>query len=126
MITRTIHQTLAVGAWVLLAGCSRDATPQPVPEAPAPVLTPAARPHRSAPDRPRCLERFALFDRDGDRRVSREEFEVHAHALANPAVVFQFRDSNGDGFLSELEFCSGQASAPGKKQGGPGGALFEG
>jgi Ca2+-binding EF-hand superfamily protein len=62
--------------------------------------------------RPRCLENFALFDRDGDGRVSLDEFEAQPYPHAEPATVFHERDVDGDGFLSKAEFCSAVATAP--------------
>jgi hypothetical protein len=109
------YRSLAGLAFVLFIGCSRDVTP--APEGPTPALTPASRPLRPPPDRPFCTERFELLDDDGDDRVSPEEFETHAHPYPGPEVLFHNRDIDGDGFLSEAEFCSSQAK---RREIGPG------
>ena len=104
---QSARETLAVLALLALFGCSRDVTP--VPEPPSPPMTPAARPYSPPATRPRCLEKFELFDRDGDGRVSPQEFDDLSHPHSDPATIFRLRDANGDGFLSQGEFCSGQA-----------------
>jgi hypothetical protein len=111
-MTQSARETLAALALLALIGCSRDVTPVPVPEPPSPPMTPAARPYSPPATRPRCLEKFELFDRDGDGRVSLQEFDDLSHPHADPATIFRLRDANGDGFLSQGEFCSGQAKRP--------------
>jgi Ca2+-binding EF-hand superfamily protein len=52
----------------------------------------------------KAIERFKGMDKDGDGKVSREEF-------TGPKPRFDVLDRNGDGFVSEQEFF---AAAPGK------------
>lgn len=111
-MTQSARETLAALALLTLIGCSRDVTPVPAPEAPSPPMRPAARPYTPPATRPRCLEQFELFDRDGNGRVSPQEFDDLSHPHADPATIFRLRDANDDGFLSQGEFCSGQAKRP--------------
>jgi Ca2+-binding EF-hand superfamily protein len=55
----------------------------------------------------KAVERFKAMDKDGDGKVSREEF-------TGPKPRFDELDRDGDGFLSQQEFFS---SAPGKAAG---------
>jgi Ca2+-binding EF-hand superfamily protein len=58
----------------------------------------------------KALERFKSMDKDGDGKVSREEF-------TGPKERFDLLDRNGDGFLTQEEFLSNaQAKAAGKAQ----------
>jgi hypothetical protein len=118
-MTQSAREILSALALLALIGCSRDVTPVPVPEAPSPPMTPAARPYSPPATRPRCLEKFELFDRDGDGRVSLQEFDDLSHPHADPATIFRLHDANGDGFLSQGEFCSGQAKRPDAPRGHP-------
>jgi hypothetical protein len=102
--------TLAALAIVVFSGCTRAETP--APEGPGPALTPASRPRTRPPTTLPCLDRFALLDRDGDGRLSAEEFEAHAHVHTDPMTQFRLHDGDGDNHLSEAEFCSGQANEP--------------
>jgi hypothetical protein len=122
-MTQYARETLAALALLALVGCSRDVTPVPAPEAPSPPMRPAARPHSPPTTRPRCLEKFELFDRDGDGRVSPQEFDELALPYADPATIFRLRDANGDGVLSQGEFCSGHAKRPEAPRGRGQGAI---
>jgi Ca2+-binding EF-hand superfamily protein len=56
----------------------------------------------------KAVERFKAMDRDGDGKVSREEF-------TGPKARFDQLDRNGDGSLSQQELVAGaQAKAAGK------------
>jgi Ca2+-binding EF-hand superfamily protein len=52
----------------------------------------------------KAVERFKAMDKDGDGKVSREEF-------TGPKPRFDVLDRNGDGYVTEAEFL---AAAPGK------------
>lgn len=110
----------AVAACALLGaacGCTRNGK-QAEPE--EPVLTPAAgtQPESSRVGRPGCRAQFHRFDDDDDGRVSREEFGARPHAHGDADTLFANRDSDGDGTLTEGEFCSGWRPGPGTRQGG--------
>jgi Ca2+-binding EF-hand superfamily protein len=58
----------------------------------------------------KAIERFKSMDKDGDGKVSREEF-------TGPKPRFDLLDRNGDGFLTEQEFFAAvqaKAAAKGK------------
>jgi Ca2+-binding EF-hand superfamily protein len=58
----------------------------------------------------KAVERFKSMDKDGDDKVSREEF-------TGPKERFDLLDRNGDGFLSQQEILSAaQAKAGAKAQ----------
>jgi hypothetical protein len=46
------------------------------------------------------------------RPVSPQEFDDRSHPHTDPTTIFRLRDANGDGFLTQGEFCSGQAKRP--------------
>jgi len=89
------------------SACSR----KPIPESPReiPALDSTAGPIAlNGPDpRTSCAEYFASFDDDDDQRVSLVEFSFRPHEDFDPAGAFRGRDANGDGSLTESEFCSG-------------------
>jgi hypothetical protein len=96
------------------------------PEAAA-IATPvdtSATPPAPASSRPGCANNFASFDSNADQRVSLEEFLARPHANPDPSAVFSARDSDGDGALTNAEFCSGSgpgAAPPGCRGAGAGG-----
>lgn len=100
---------------VLATSCRAGSSTPPQDRAP---LTPAAAPAGGArssagpPGRPGCRKNFAGFDDDGDGLVSREEFLARPHAAPEPLAVFDARDGNRDGELTESEFCSGWHAGP--------------
>jgi Ca2+-binding EF-hand superfamily protein len=58
----------------------------------------------------KAIERFKSMDKDGDGKVSREEF-------TGPKERFDLLDRNGDGVVTEEEFLTNaQAKAAGKAQ----------
>jgi Ca2+-binding EF-hand superfamily protein len=58
----------------------------------------------------KAVERYRSMDKDGDGRISREEF-------TGPKPRFDLLDRNGDGLLTEQEFLAGPpAKAAGKAQ----------
>jgi Ca2+-binding EF-hand superfamily protein len=60
----------------------------------------------------KAVERFKAMDKDGDGKVSREEF-------TGPKPRFDVLDRDGDGFLSQDEFfASAQGKAAAKKKAG--------
>ncbi len=65
-----------------------------------------------SPDRPQGGGFVERLDRDGDGRVSADEFD-------GPAEHFSDLDKDGDGHLSENE--APQGPPPGRRQGGQGG-----
>lgn len=67
------------------------------------AISPADRPEatRGRPDRAALRERFRAADKDGDGKVSREEFR--AANPGSPAGRFDQIDRNGDGFLTPAD-----------------------
>lgn len=53
-----------------------------------------------------CGENFKAFDRNDDERVSKKEFTALPHAHGGPMDVFDERDADGNGALTQVEFCS--------------------
>jgi Ca2+-binding EF-hand superfamily protein len=109
-----------VVAAAALAACNPSSS-SPAPEAQAPTVTGADQP---APVHPACADNFAAFDRDGDHRISLDEFRSRPHASPDPAQVFMARDRNGDGYLTLGEFCARWQAGPGAPYGpGPGAGM---
>lgn len=101
---------LLLGGALLLAACARESEPAAVPPPPPPepvpyLYVPASSSGRSAG--PRCTENFKLFDENQDGKVTKAEFMRYRHWRADPEQVFTARDQDGDGALTEAEFCSG-------------------
>lgn len=105
---------LVCGLSLVFAACSRE--PEPTPVVPQQEFTPAAG--TSQPPAMRCAQNFRVFDANHDGRVSKPEFLAHPHLRANAEQIFAARDSNGDGFLTEAEFCSGRGRGMGPAMGG--------
>ncbi len=55
------------------------------------------------------------MDKDGDGVVTREEFMAATHRRDNPEEIFKARDTDGNGKLTEAEFCSGKGMGYGGK-----------
>ena len=100
---------LVLGGALLFAACNQENKPAAVPPTPppepAPALAPAAGTARTAG--PRCADNFKLFDANHDGVVSKDEFMAQRHWRGDPEQIFAARDKNGDGVLTEEEFCSG-------------------
>jgi hypothetical protein len=67
-----------------------------------------AQPSRTSQEtRPmlKCQDRFKGFDSNHDGKVSLEEFRAVEHPGGEPEEIFKSRDLDGDGFLTEEEFC---------------------
>lgn len=114
MTTRYLSAAAVCALTLSAPGCSREAAESRAPGE-APKLTPAAgaiTPDARATSRPGCTENFKAFDENGDSRVSKREFEAQPHAHPDPIAVFRGRDRDGDGNLTEVEFCSGFRGAP--------------
>ena len=54
----------------------------------------------------KCQERFVNIDADKDGKVSLQEFKAVKHPRGKAEDLFKESDTDGDGFLSEKEFCS--------------------
>ena len=66
--------------------------------------------------RMQCKERFNLMDADQDGVVTLEEFEGFQHSRGDVEALFKSRDINGDGSLTEEEFCATRGMGKGKNQ----------
>jgi hypothetical protein len=104
MLTRTGYTLLVISAGLLL-GCTSRSGPTPHTEAPD-RSTPALQPASGTNSKPTCPERFAMLDTDGDGRLSMGELFRLPHPCPDPEELFESRDVNRDGFLTEDEFCS--------------------
>ena len=106
-ITHYVQGAAVFALTIAMTACNRE--PQPDPQSESPALASAAaltalfgpNMHIS------CAEHFAAFDDNDDQKVSQVEFTLRPHAHTDPAGVFKDRDANGDGSLTEFEFCSG-------------------
>lgn len=112
-ITHSAHGATVFALTLAMSACNRE--PQPGTQSESPALASAASlTALSGPNmRTSCAEHFAAFDDDDDQRVSLVEFNLRPHADTDPAGVFSGHDANGDGSLTETEFCSGWRGAPG-------------
>jgi len=80
----------------------------------ASAQSPSAQSPQSTP-KMGCQKNFASMDKDGDGAVTREEFMAAPHRRDNPEEIFKARDTNGNGKLTEDEFCSGKGMGYGGK-----------
>jgi hypothetical protein len=107
--TTQMSLLLAVGlAVMVVTGCPSD---QPQEEAQPGATSEEARPML------KCQDRFKGFDTNHDGKVSLEEFRAVEHPGGEAEEIFKSRDLDGDGFLTEQEFCEtrgmGQGMGPG-------------
>ena len=88
---------LALGlAVMMLSGCpSEQGQEQAQPSATSEEARPMLK----------CQDRFKGFDTNHDGKVSLEEFRAVEHPGGEPEEIFKTRDLDGDGFLTEEEFC---------------------
>jgi hypothetical protein len=56
----------------------------------------------------RCSVRFEELDEDGDGKVTRSEFGSVAHFCGDAGALFDARDGDADGVLTQIELCSGR------------------
>jgi Ca2+-binding EF-hand superfamily protein len=64
-----------------------------------------------------CTQHFKAFDKDNSGDVSKEEFLSVGHRVATPGSMFEARDENGDGKLTEAEFCAAWGRGRGRGMG---------
>ena len=55
-----------------------------------------------------CAARFAELDKNGDRKLSFQEFDAVQHPEGKTEWIFNLKDTNRDGFLTRGEFCPGK------------------
>jgi len=55
-----------------------------------------------------CQDRFTSLDKNTDGQVGRDEFMSVPHRRGNADAVFNGRDVNADGYLTQEEFCGGR------------------
>ena len=97
MKIRRIGVLLALGlAVIIVSGCpSEQSQEQAQPSGTSQQVRPMLQ----------CQERFKGFDSNHDGKVSLEEFGTVEHPGGEPEEIFKSRDLDGDGFLTEEEFC---------------------
>lgn len=54
-----------------------------------------------------CKARFATLDRNNDGKITLAEFQAAAINKAKAKKIFESRDTNGNGYLTMDELCSG-------------------
>lgn len=64
-----------------------------------------------------CQERFDGMDTNKDGMVAKGEFMAQHHPGRRADDIFKSRDSNGDGVLTQEEFCSGKGMGRGMGKG---------
>jgi hypothetical protein len=97
MRTTRMCLLLALGlALMMLSGCPSEQSQE---EAQPGVTSQEARPML------KCQDRFKGFDTNHDGKVSLEEFRAVEHPGGEAEEIFKSRDLDGDGFLTEQEFC---------------------
>jgi hypothetical protein len=64
----------------------------------------------------RCEDKFLSLDADKDHKVILEEFKaISDKADGSAEKTFESRDANGDGFLTQGEFCARKGGLKPKK-----------
>jgi hypothetical protein len=110
MRTTKMCLLLALGlAVMMLSGCPSEqgqeqAQPGATSEEARPIL--------------KCQDRFKGFDANHDGKVSLEEFRAVEHPGGEPEEIFKSRDLDGDGFLTQEEFCETRGMGQGMGRGG--------
>jgi Ca2+-binding EF-hand superfamily protein len=54
-----------------------------------------------------CQRNFDAFDANRDGKLSAEEFAAWPHVRGDAQSLFAARDTDGDGIVTQTEFCSG-------------------
>ena len=62
---------------------------------------------QAKPDAAKAKKLFAKLDKNGDGKLSLDEFKAAYPKIANPEATFKSIDTNHDGFLSLSEFTAG-------------------
>ncbi len=64
-----------------------------------------------------CAARFSKLDLDGDGKVTFQEFTNIPHPEGRPDWVFNLKDANKDGSLTQKEYCAGRGKKKNKSKG---------